>query len=251
LPVDTDGDSVPDYRDLDTDNDGIADLYEGGSRCPDANDDGICDGDDTDRDGIVSTIDAVTTTPSFGTSGKARATNTDGDDKIDARDLDSDADKLFDSQESKNAFLDADKNGVIDATPDRDGDGILDVVDDSDLDHIADDVDPDPRAFGGLHDSRIFTPDGDDDPDFQDPDSDDDEVTDGDDNCRIVPNGEQEDLDGDGTGDACDLDDGRSWGLKGGCSCETGGDPAGTFVFGLAILFVATRRRRRRRPSKR
>ena len=49
VPVDTDSDSVPDYRDLDTDNDGIADLHEGGSDCADANDDGICDGDDVDR----------------------------------------------------------------------------------------------------------------------------------------------------------------------------------------------------------
>src|SRR5690606_35496497 len=187
-------------------------------------------GDDPDRDGIVSSIDSV---PTFGTSGRPRTTDTDGDGHIDARDLDSDGDGLFDILESKNAGLDLNLDGIIDATNDKDDDGIRDVADDSDLDNIPDSVDTDPAKFGGLHDSRVWTDDGDDDPDFQDPDSDNDGEGDGEDNCRIDPNGDQLDTDGDGRGDVCDPDDDRTWGLSGGCGCETGGDPRGTLVLAL------------------
>ncbi len=58
LPVpDTDGDSVRDFRDLDTDNDGIDDIIERGGNLPDANGDGRVDGPDPDGDGIVAVVD--------------------------------------------------------------------------------------------------------------------------------------------------------------------------------------------------
>ena len=39
-PADTDGDGQPDFQDLDSDNDSVSDLQEGGSNAPDANNDG-------------------------------------------------------------------------------------------------------------------------------------------------------------------------------------------------------------------
>ena len=118
-------------------------------------------------------------------------------------------------------------------------DGIRDAVDGT-------------AGFGGLRDSRVWTMDGDDVPDFQDPDSDNDGVNDGGDNCRVDPNGDQDDMDEDGVGDACDDTDDRSWGLSGGCSCDTGrnSDPTGALVLGFAVVAIVTRRRRRQRSGQ-
>jgi uncharacterized repeat protein (TIGR01451 family)/MYXO-CTERM domain-containing protein len=244
-PLDFDNDTVPDYRDLDTDNDGISDLHEGGSACADANDDGICDGtSDLDHDGIAITVDFFV---GFGNVGGHTPTDTDHDGAPDCKDLDSDADGIFDIQESKNAFLDVTLvNGIIDATSDKDGDGIRDVADDSDLDHLADSDDVDPPKFGGLHDSRIWS-DDDGTPDFQDPDADGDNVDDGDDNCRIDVNPDQADTDGDGIGDKCDVEDGRTWGVQGAaCGCSSSQQsPAGLLLILGALGIVIGRRRRR------
>ncbi len=59
VPVDTDGDGIPDYLDLDSDNDGISDLIEGGADpALDANDDGMIDDlIDVDKDGIADGVD--------------------------------------------------------------------------------------------------------------------------------------------------------------------------------------------------
>jgi hypothetical protein len=54
---DRENDGIPDYRDLDSDNDGIFDLTERGGNLPDTNNDGRVDGPDTDRDGLVDIID--------------------------------------------------------------------------------------------------------------------------------------------------------------------------------------------------
>src|SRR5690606_28947432 len=121
----------------------------------------------------------------FGTVGAPLPVDTDGDGALDYRDLDSDGDGIFDIHESTHFSLDADLDGMIDATADKDGDGVCDVADDSDLDGYPDSVDPDPAAFGGIYDTRVDT-DGDGTPDFQDFDSDDDSVGDDTDNCRTV-----------------------------------------------------------------
>jgi uncharacterized repeat protein (TIGR01451 family)/MYXO-CTERM domain-containing protein len=250
--LDTDRDFVPDYRDLDTDNDSIADAHEGASRCPDANDDGLCDGTDDDKDGIVSSLEAASTTVKFGTAGAKPPLDTDGDGAMDSRDLDSDGDTVYDIQESKNATLDLlPINGFIDDMDESDDDdGVNEVADDSDLDGTTDDQDNDADRFGGLRDARVDT-DGDGKDDFQDPDSDDDNVGDIEDNCRVDVNSDQSDADGDGKGDACDMADGRSWGVAGGCGgCGTSGTTPGSFPLALGVLFmIAGRRRRRRVPA--
>src|SRR5690606_16485712 len=115
--LDDDGDGVPNFRDLDSDNDSIADAYESGTNCADANGDGVCDGDDPDRDGIPSSLD---TTATSGTVGAPRPVDTDGDGALDYRDLDSDGDGIFDIHESTHFSLDADLDGMIDATADKD-----------------------------------------------------------------------------------------------------------------------------------
>ncbi len=127
--ADTDGDGVPDFQDLDSDNDGISDLVEGGSGCTDAAPvDGVCDGPDGDGDGIVDSIDPA---DSFGDDdGVVTPTDTDMDGVDDYQDLDSDNDGILDVTEGNSGCTDGPPtDGVCDG-PDTDGDGIPDSVDD-------------------------------------------------------------------------------------------------------------------------
>ncbi len=198
-PVDTDGDGIDDMLDLDSDNDGIADVEEGG-------------GTDMDNDGLV---DNFTDSDGDGwddNDGTSSPTDTDNDGQPDYQDLDSDDDGISDIDEGGNGDLDADNDGVIDvvtdndgngwddngsssgSVPDTDGDGQPDYQDlDSDNDGI-DDFDENDSNNDGIGPDDT---DGDGIPDYQDTDSDGDGFTD-----------EQEwDFDGDGFGpDDCDED---------------------------------------------
>ncbi len=163
---DTDADGIPDFRDLDSDNDGLADVVEAGL----ADDDG-----DALRDSDTSLT--------------AEPTDTDGDGIGDFREVDSDGDGVMDVAEAGNGALDANDDGVIDAAADTDGDGLVDAVDqspdefgsglDSDGDGIGDGPDLD-ADNDGIPDSVEGTADTDSDgvPDFLDRDSDDDGLTD-------------------------------------------------------------------------
>jgi hypothetical protein len=131
LADDFDNDGVPNYLDLDSDNDGRLDVSEGGL-------------DDVNVDGLVDD-GAITDTPP----------NADGTDGPDYIDLDSDDDGTNDIEGTDAAAYDSDGDGQIDPAnaADVDGDGVPDVVDgdntghgvarDSDGDGVTDPVDLD------------------------------------------------------------------------------------------------------------
>ncbi len=165
---DTDLDGVPNFFDLDSDNDGIQDILEAGGT--DSDNDGKLDGTtDSDDDGIYDNVD-VDSAPGNGGSG----VDTDGDDIDDTYDTDQltdtdmdgvpdyvdvdsapgnggsgvdtdgdDIDDTFDATQTGGTDLDGDS--IDDATDlDDDGDSILDTADlDDDGDGIVNTIDAD------------------------------------------------------------------------------------------------------------
>jgi len=128
---DTDGDGVPDYLDLDSDNDSYFDVDEAGllNGDGDINGDGKGDLADSDRDGILDLYDNHT---GFGTTARAYAQNTDGSGNPDYLDPDADDDGKFDIQNGLYADLDGNNDGTIDIDTDTDKDGIADIFDTND-----------------------------------------------------------------------------------------------------------------------
>ncbi|MCL7753140.1 T9SS type A sorting domain-containing protein [Polaribacter sp. Z022] len=114
---DTDGDGIPNHRDIDTDNDGIPDNIEAqttsGYVAP--------SGNDTDNDGLDDAYDSTVNGNADGTGSLGLIpVNTDGIDNPDYLDLDSDNDGIPDIEEngdSDNVALgaDADNDGLDDA----------------------------------------------------------------------------------------------------------------------------------------
>ena len=119
---DDDSDGVADFRDLDTDNNGLSDLAESGqSTGLDTDDNGVFDdGVDNDGDGISDDIDIDANV--FG-SANLSPQNLDGTGEPDFRDLDNDGDGTFDVVE---LALTDDGAGRLDLTgeTDNDGDGV-------------------------------------------------------------------------------------------------------------------------------
>ncbi|MCG8577953.1 MAG: gliding motility-associated C-terminal domain-containing protein [Flavobacteriales bacterium] len=112
-PLDTDGDNIPDYLDLDSDDDIIRDIVEGGRISNDFNFDGLVDGfTDANLDGWHDE-DHLSTN---------NVPDTDGDGTADYRDLDSDGDGALDEFEW-------DSNSDGSAPDDCNDDGIYDWVD--------------------------------------------------------------------------------------------------------------------------
>ena len=142
--LDTDGDGVVDNRDLDSDNDGLADLLE--ARGIDSDGDGRIDQfDDVNGDGADDGLQRST----------AVLIDTDGDQVPDYRDLDSDQDSLSDLLETQGAAADLDNNGVLDSFFDGNNDGLDDFMmanpvreRDTDRDGIPDQVDLDSDGDG-------------------------------------------------------------------------------------------------------
>jgi len=218
--TDSDGDGTPDYLDDDSDADGVADALEcntrvSGDEPADTDADGTHDfrDDDSDGNGIPDSTEGDT------------ETDTDGD--PDFRDTDNDGDTVDDEEEI---------GGDPAAPADYDGDGTPDYLDtDSDDDTIADlhesvvdtdrdDDDSDDDGWPDVDeagDADESTPPADTDmdmvPDFRDPDSDNDGLSDAEEREHGTDR-TSADTDGDGVTDlveiaACDGDP----------SCE--GDP--------------------------
>ncbi|MCP4996618.1 MAG: DUF642 domain-containing protein, partial [Gammaproteobacteria bacterium] len=185
---DTDGDTTPDYLDLDSDNDSLLDVTEAGG--VDANGDGLIDDAANNQASLV--------TP----------TDTDGDGIGDWREVDSDDDGIADIQGTRFELLDADGDGVVDNTTDLDGDGIAELNDQSvgfGTLALAGAEDGD-RDQDGIPDEVEGTDDVDGDglANFQDTDSDGDGIPDSIE-AGVIP-GLPIDTDNDNTPDYLDLD---------------------------------------------
>ena len=140
MPIDFDGDGLPDYLDEDSDDDGVPDSTEGFDYDNDGQPDVTPSGNDADNDGLD---DAFDSTPNGGYDDANGAfvdsdprndlNNTDGDEEPDYRDLDDDNDDIITGPDLINGdfdndgipdYLDSDPrkikifNGV---TPDGDG----------------------------------------------------------------------------------------------------------------------------------
>ena len=127
-----DNDSVLDFRDLDSDNDGLLDTTE--SDHVDTNLDGIID---TAQGAVLAQDDVVlndfANSAVSGNSGLAEGAggpprNTDGDSLADFRDGDSDNDGLTDAVESFGFIEDTNGDGRLDNFVDNDGDGADDIT---------------------------------------------------------------------------------------------------------------------------
>jgi hypothetical protein len=162
--IDLDGDGVPNFLDLDSDNDGIPDLVEAGG--PDTNNNGKVDvfvdvDNDGWSDGYAGMANALLRTGvDANNDGKADTfpfKNMDNDAKPNPYDRDSDGDGLTDLTEVN--LPDTDLNGIVDGTigtngwsttisgmgtlliPNTDGDANKDYLDiDSDNDGITDNI---------------------------------------------------------------------------------------------------------------
>ena len=180
-PTNTDADPAPDYLDLDSDNDSLLDVSEGG-------------GSDVDSNGIIDSLafnEGISTMPP----------DSDFDGIGDWREVDGDNDGTNDIVGTPFENEDADNDGVVDDVTDSDGDGIVDPVDQLDGFGTSRDSDGD----GMLDDAEgAGDADGDGIPDYQDPDSDNDGIPDA---TEAGPDpGNPVDTDNDGMPDYTDTD---------------------------------------------
>lgn len=209
--VDFDGDGLINSLDLDSDADGITDLREAG--LPDADNNGLVDGfADTDLDGYTNSLDPkkghsgitdpagpgtpILVTPTDTNSdghynGNPSTGNTDADARYNFLDLDSDNDGITDNVEAQ-----ATGTYILPTAADTDNDGLANVYEGG--------------TGGGL---TPYNYDGTDTPDYLDPDSDNDGVTDIVEGHDYNLNGKTDDdvillnldADGDGIDDKFDL----------------------------------------------
>lgn len=106
--TDFDGDGIPNYLDLDSDNDGIYDLVEAGHGMPDANNDGVIDGPSS-QFGANGLYSGVETNDQMDARLTYMVEDTDTDDNPNFVSADSDSDGCTDSDEA------------LDNDPDEDG----------------------------------------------------------------------------------------------------------------------------------
>lgn len=128
---DFDSDGVPDYRDVDSDDDGILDWMEAQASGTTSPTDGLVSptGTDSDSDGIDDAFDVKSRVDGTSIGGNAMdPPDTDSDGKYDFADEDADGDEISDLIEGN----DLDNDGVSDVSPsgtDIDGDGLDDAFD--------------------------------------------------------------------------------------------------------------------------
>ncbi len=109
--ADTDSDQTPDYLDSDSDNDGIPDNIEGNDQNFDGFADVIFSGVDTDNDGLDDVYDTVNGWGKNNSTGSNAPTqNFDGDDMRDWRDIDDDNDGKLSTIEG-DSYEDKDHDG--------------------------------------------------------------------------------------------------------------------------------------------
>ncbi|TQV80224.1 Ig-like domain-containing protein [Aliikangiella coralliicola] len=211
-PRDTDADGLADYRDLDSDNDGSFDIETSGAATLDLDGDGQVDdaSADADGDGI---IDALDDEPNqFGTS---RDRDLDG--VPSSVDRDDDGDGISDLVEGNQ---DSDGDGIIDSLDsDSDNDGLADMYEadrpmpsgnDVDRDGIDDRYDVDftggnDANADGVDDAFVNTDsDSDGTADYLDNDSDNDSISDSEEQLTVTLSGNDTDMDG--LDDAVDVD---------------------------------------------
>ncbi|MFD2255327.1 DUF6923 family protein [Luteolibacter algae] len=211
LVVDTDGDGISDEYDIDDDNDGTQDDFEGGTYNPngDEDGDGIRNWTDTIDNGDNGDGTLTDYTDSSG-DGIPDAFDVDGDGTPNHLDTDSDGDGRLDVDEApgdadgdglpNTLDADSDNDGLSDGEEgdgDTDGDGIIDYLDGFDgRDEDGDGI------LNGDEGRGDF--DGDGIPNALDTDSDNDGVSDRDENART---GLVLDSDGDGSPNFLDEDD--------------------------------------------
>ena len=112
-PINTDTDTVPDFWDIDSDNDGIYDVVEAGNGAQDSNLDGRLDGMPATF-GTNGLLDNLETSADNGILKKS-ITDTDTDGTFDYIDSDSDNDLCFDVIEA--GFLDPNNDGYLGNAP--------------------------------------------------------------------------------------------------------------------------------------
>ena len=143
--VDSDGDSIPDSFDLDSDNDGIYDLIESGNSILDVN-----------HDGMVDTLEPNDSNNDGQHDNAQNPIDSDADFVYDYLDLDSDNDGLYDLFEAGIGVntQDLDNNGQIDlGFADGNSNGVSDIAEptvplDSDSDGLPDFTELDADADG-------------------------------------------------------------------------------------------------------
>ncbi len=236
--LDSDHDTVADFRDLDSDNDGIPDLVESAGTDADQDGDGLLDGfNDENADGLH---DDLLISPIV-------FIDSDGDGDANHLDIDSDNDGEYDLTEA--GGIDSDEDGVVDSMSDVDGDGIPDSVDvditlgvDADNDGIDDRADVD--FIGGADD------DGDGISNAKDPDKDGDGFAESGD----IPNlgAALPDENGDGVPDFQQAQDGLiETGLSGGGCVFVGMSASLDPVLPMLVLISLIGLMYRRRPGLR
>ena len=177
--ADADGDGLPNYVDLDSDNDGMTDIAESGQA--DADGDGRVDAaTDADADGLADTVDprhdgpAATPSNAPANAGSPIAlADADGDGIPAPYDLDSDNDGIADVVEA--GATDTDGDGRVDAPADADGDGVADAYD---VDHAGPLATPGNAPAAGVDLGRGPDTDRDGVADFLDLDADGDGIAD-------------------------------------------------------------------------